>query len=79
MGLVKDLLKLLQGSIVRMNVLLVADVVSVVSVGRGINGAEPDCVNAESFEVIKLVIDAIQIADAVAVSICKASDPDLVV
>ncbi len=60
------------------DVLVVADIVAVVVVGRSVNRRQPDHVDAQLFEVIQFVDDAAQVADAVAVAVEEAARVDLV-
>ncbi len=60
------------------DVLVIADVVAVVVVGRFVDRREPDDIDAQRLEVIQLLDDAAQVADAVAVAVVKAARVDLV-
>ena len=57
---------------------IVADVVAVVVVRGGVDGREPDHVDAESLEVVEVLDDAPQVADAVAVAVCETPRIDLI-
>jgi hypothetical protein len=57
---------------------IVADVIPVVVVGRGVDGIEPDDIHPEAFDIIQFGKDAFQVANAVAVRILEATGIDLV-
>ena len=75
---VQHFFELVQRSVVGMYVFVIGNVISVIGVGRWIDGAEPDAVHAQALYVFELVIDAVQVADPVPVSVAEAPDPDLV-
>ena len=77
-GLVQHLLKLCQRAVVGVDVAVVGHVVAVVGVGGGIEGAEPDGVHPQGLDIIQLVVHAVQIADAVAVAVAEAANPNLI-
>ncbi len=60
------------------DVLVVADVVAVVVLGRAVDRAEPEHVDPELSQVVELGDDAGQVADAVAVRVHEAARVDLV-
>src|SRR6202022_4530914 len=62
----------------RLDVLVVADVVSVVVLWRTVEKGDPDHVPAQVGQVIQLADDAAEIADAVAVRVREAARIDLV-
>ena len=62
----------------RVDVAVVGDVVAVVVLRRGIEGAEPDAVDAELLEIRQSGADAGEIADAVPGAVQEAADVDLV-
>ena len=78
MGAVQDLLKLFERSVVRVDVPVVGNVIAVVRVRGRKDRAEPDPVDPEVPDVLQFVIDAVQIADPVAVAVAEAPDPDLI-
>ncbi len=67
-----------EGAVLRIDVLVVGDVVAEVDLRRGIDGREPDGVDAELLQIVEALGDAVQVADAVAVGILKAARIDLV-
>jgi hypothetical protein len=60
-----------QRAVLRIDVLVVGDVVAEVHLRRGIDGRQPDRVHAQFLQVVQPLGDAVQIADAVAVRILK--------
>ena len=62
----------------RVDVLVVADVVARVVVRRGVDGRQPDHVDAEPLEVIEPARDAGQVPDPVTVGVGEAARIDLV-
>ncbi|MNE36270.1 hypothetical protein D3C80_1300750 [compost metagenome] len=60
------------------NVLIIADVVTVVVVRRLIDRGQPDDIDAELLQVVQPGYDPAQIADAVSVAVLIASGIDLV-
>ena len=77
-GARQHLLELLHRPVIRVDRFVVGDVVPEIRVGRGIDWAEPDGVHAQGTDIVELVIDAVEVADAVAVSVAEAAHPDLV-
>ena len=77
-GAVQHLLKLLQSAVVRMDVLVIRNVIAVIRVGRRIDRTEPDSVHAERLDVLQFVVDTVQVADPIPVSVAEAPDPYLV-
>ncbi len=75
---VQDFLKDAKIAEIRMDIHVIGDVVSIVGVGRRINGREPDGVGAKALDIVKLAEHAPQIADPVAVSVAETAAPDLV-
>ena len=78
MRAVQHFFELLQRPVFGMYVLVIGDVIAVIRVGRRVDRAEPDAVHAKLFDIFQLVVDAVQVADPVAVSVAKAPDPDLI-
>jgi hypothetical protein len=60
------------------NIVVIADIVSVVVVRRLIEGRKPDDIDAKFLQVIELLNNSSQIADAVAVAIIEAARINLV-
>ena len=75
---VQHFFELFKRPVIGMDILVVGDVIAVIRVGRGIDRAEPDAVHAQAFNIFQLVIDAVQIADPVSVTVAEAADPDLI-
>ncbi len=62
----------------RVDVLVVADVVAVVVLGRAVHGREPHDVDAQGHEVVEPPLDPGQVADPVAVRVLEGPRVDLV-
>jgi len=60
-GLVHQPVKILKRAVLRVDVLVVGDVVAEVYLGRGIARRQPDGVNADVFQVIEPLGDAIEV------------------
>src|SRR5713226_9309137 len=73
-----ELVEVREGAVLRVDVVIVGDVVAMVLLRRGIEGREPDRVDAQAFQVVEPRGDARQVADAVVVGVGKAADVDLV-
>jgi hypothetical protein len=56
----------------------VADVVAAVAQGRLVEGQQPEAVDAEPLEVVELVDQAPEVAEAVVVAVLEAADGQLV-
>ena len=57
---------------------VVADVVAVVLLGRGVDGGEPDRIDSEALQVVEARAHAPQIADAVGIGVLEAARVHLV-
>ncbi len=62
----------------RVDILVVADVVAVVVLGRAVDRAEPEYIDTETGQVVELRDDALNVADAVAIGVREATWVDLV-
>ena len=78
MGPVQHFLKLLQSSVIRMDIFVIGNVIAVIRIGRGKDRAEPDPVHPKGLYIVQLVIHSVQIPDPVSVSVTERPDPDLV-
>ena len=67
-----------EGAILRVDVVVVGDVVAEVDLRRGIDGREPDGVDAQALQVVEARGDAIEVANTVAVRVLKAARIDFV-
>jgi hypothetical protein len=67
-----------EGSEERIDVPVIADVVTVVGLRRAVDGGEPHDVHSELLQVVEPASDAAEVADAIAVRIGEASRVDLV-
>ena len=66
------------GAVVGMDVVVVGDVVAVVLERRGIEGQQPEGVDAEILQIVELFGEALEVADAVAVAVAEGLDVQLV-
>ena len=65
-------------AVVRIDVVIIGDVVAVIAQRRGIKGQKPDGGDAQFLEIIELLDQAAEIADAVAVAVVERLDVQLV-
>jgi hypothetical protein len=70
--------KILERTVLRMDILIVGDVVAVVLQGRGIEGHQPEGVDAQIPDIFELGCQSLEIADAVVVRIEERLDVALV-
>src|ERR1035438_4083651 len=77
-GLGDQAVKVGQGAVLGVYILVIRDVIAEVDLRRGIAGSEPDGVNAQLLQVVQPRGNAVQVADAVAVRVLKAARVDLV-
>ena len=77
-GLVDQLLHVLHGAVLRVNLPIVADIVAIIRVGGAVHGAQPDGPHPQLLEVVQAADDAGDVPDAVAVGILEAAGVDLV-
>ena len=78
MRLVHEFSKIAQRAIVGMHIPVVGDVVAVVTHRRGVEGQQPDGVDAEVLHVVELFEQAAKIPAAVVVGISKGLDVQLI-
>src|SRR5271165_7511839 len=78
MGGVQKLLEILQTSVVRMDIRIIRDIVSVVAQRRRIEWQQPQAGNAEVLKVIKLADQAGKIADAVIITVGKSTNMEFI-
>jgi len=67
-----------EGAILRVDVVVVRDVVAEVDLRRGIDGREPDGVDAQALQIVEARGDAIEVANTVGVRVLKAARIDFV-
>src|SRR4051794_5624290 len=70
--------EIVEGAEVRIDVVIVRDVVAVVAHRRGIERQEPKRGDTEFLEVIKLINQSAKIADAIAIAVGEGLDVQLV-
>ncbi len=68
----------LHGAISRIDVVVVGDVIAVVRLGGDVARGQPDSTHAETFQMVQLGGDAVEVPDAVAVGILEAFYIDFV-
>ena len=73
-GLAQELLEIRQRAVIRMDVEVIGNVVAVVAQGRGIERQQPEGGHPQFLEVVELLDQALEIADAVAVAVVKGLD-----
>lgn len=78
MGLAQETLEIVQRPIVRVHVVVIGDIVAVVLERRGVERQNPDGGHAQVGQIVELLGQAVEIADAVAVGIPKALDMDFI-
>jgi hypothetical protein len=78
MGAVKHAAEDLLVPIVRRDAPVVRNVIAKVGIRRDVQRREPDATHAQRLHVVELLVDAIEVANAVAVAVGKAARPDLV-
>jgi hypothetical protein len=75
---VYELHEIARSPVLGMHAVIVADVVAVVAIGRRIEGLEPDAGHAETSQIVEPPVQALEIADAVAVRIHVRLDVEAV-
>ena len=75
---VEELLEVIDGADLRQDVVVVGHVVAAVAEGRGEERRHPQAVDAEPGQVVELVGEPLEVADAVAVGVVERADEDLV-
>ena len=74
----EQFVKVSHGAEFHHDVLIIGNVVAVVIVGRPVNGAHPDHIDAQLLQIIQLADDALQIADTVTVAVAERAGIHLV-
>ena len=74
----RNSLKIAQGTVGRMNILVVGDVVAVVAPRRGKEREQPDGGDAQVLQIIQLRAEPAEIAHAVVVAVVKGARVDFV-
>ena len=65
---------ILHGSVQEIDIVIISNIVSVVRLGRNVEGGNPDRADSKALQVIQFGNDSLQVADAVTVGILKAPD-----
>ena len=77
-GGVEELAKVVERAVAGMDAVVVRDVVAIVAKRRWIHRKQPQAGDAEIREVVELARQPFEVADAVAVAVCKRLDVQLV-
>ena len=77
-GFFQDLFEHIQGSVLRMDVFVIGNIIAKIRIWRRIQRRKPYGVHTQGFNVIKLIIHTVQIPDTIAVAIGEASYPYLI-
>ncbi len=78
MRLVEKSLEILDRPELRIDRLVLRDVVAVVPERRGVERQQPQTVDAERFDVVELVQQTDEIAEAIAIAVAKGFDVELI-
>ena len=78
MRLCQHPVKILHGAELVHDILVIADIVAVVVVGRLVDGGEPDNVNAKLLQIVQFGRDSVKITDSIAVTVRVAAGIDLI-
>ena len=70
--------KILHGSELRHDILIIGDIIPVVIVGGFVNGGQPDYIRAQFLNIVQMLCDSVEIADAVSVAVRKTSGINLI-
>ena len=76
--LVQHVAKIVEGAELRVHVLIVGNVIAVILERRGIEGHQPDGVDAQVADVLQLGGQAFEVADAIVIGIEEGLDVDLI-
>lgn len=74
----KKLLHILHGAIFRIDGAVICDIVAMIVIGTGIDGRKPESTNTKVFEIVEFGYNALQVADAIIVSVAKAAGINLI-
>ena len=72
-GIVRQMLEVVQRAIHRIDVFVIRDVITEVDLGRGIARCDPNGIDPKIFQIIQMGVDALEIANAIIVTIGKAA------
>jgi hypothetical protein len=78
MGGIKKFLQVGKASIAGINLAKIGDVITAVFKGRRKAGAQPYTIHAKGFDIIEFANDALQVADAFPIAVCKGGGINLV-
>ena len=78
LGFLDEALEILHGPEIGIDVAVVGDVVAVVAAGRGIERQQPQRGDAEILQIVELLGQSGEIADAVIVAVGKGLDVELI-
>jgi hypothetical protein len=63
----QQMVEILERSVLRIDCFVVGDVIPEIDLRRWIDGREPDGVHAEMLQIVEVLRDAVQVANAVAI------------
>ena len=78
LGLFEQTIKIRERSVLRIDGVVIGDVVSEIHLRRGIERRDPDGVDAQVFQIIEMTRYAIEIADSVAIAVSETAGIDFV-
>src|SRR3569833_573062 len=78
MCLLKQSIEVFHGAEDRIDTAVVGNIVSEVGHGGGIDRRDPDGVDAKLNQIVKTIVDSVQITDAITITVLKRSRVDLV-
>src|SRR5205807_4598145 len=75
---VEERAKIVERSVVWIDVVIIGDVVAVITQRRWIKGQEPDCGDAKLLEIVEFLDQTAEIANPVAIAVMEGLDVQLV-
>ena len=78
MGLRQQIVEIGERAEARIDVAIIGDVIAEIGHRRGVDGRDPDRVDAEARQIVEPPLDPLEVADAVAVRVLKGARVDLV-
>ena len=69
MGLINQALCLIQSAVIRFDIHVISDVISMVHLRRWVPGGDPDCIYAQGLEIWKSRANALNISLAIAIGV----------
>ena len=78
MGCLHEALKIVQGAIGRMHVLVVGDVIAIIAQGRGIKRQQPESRDPQILQIVQLLCQSWKIADPIAITVVEGPHVEFV-